>query len=81
MERAARWMIGQAGLQPVMPEVPAGVDVAVRSGGGKRVVILTNYGEAVQTVTLPEAMTDVLGGGEVKNVQLVEYGVAVLRAK
>ena len=81
MEKAAVWMLRQAGLQAVLPEVPAGVDVAVRSGAGKRVVILTNYGEASQTVALPEAMVDVLAGGEVRSVVLGQYGVAVLRGR
>ncbi len=76
--RAAQWMLGEAGLQPVLPGVPAGVDVAVRSGGGKRAVILTNYGEDPQTVPLPKSMTDLLKGGETTSVQLPRYGVAVL---
>ena len=82
MEKAAAWMVAQAGLQAVMPGVPADVDVAVRSGDGKRVVILTNYGAEAQTVTLPDEMRDVLGGGgEVRSVSLSQYGVAVLQGR
>ncbi len=81
MERAARWMTGQAGVAPVLQDVPAGVDVAVRSGGGKRVVILTNYSAEEQTVALPEVMRDVLAGGSVRSVRLGQYGVAVLAGR
>ncbi len=81
MEKAAAWMVAQAGLQAVMPGVPAGVDVAVRSGGGKRVMILTNYSAEEQTVGLPAMMTDVLAGGETRSVRLPQYGVAVLQSK
>ena len=82
MEKAAAWMVAQAGLQAVMPGVPADVDVAVRSGDGKRVVMLTNYGAEAQTVTLPDEMRDVLGGGgEVRSVSLSQYGVAVLQGR
>jgi beta-galactosidase len=81
MERAARWMIGQAGVQPVFPEAPVSVDVAVRSGEGKRIVILTNYGPEEQTITLPASMQDVLTGQVETSVQLPQYGVAVLSGR
>lgn len=75
---AAAWMMRESGAEVVLPGLPAGVDVAVRAGGGKRVVILTNYGAGAQTVTLPGAMTDVLAGGRVQSVTLERFGVAVL---
>ena len=79
MERAARWMLSEAKLAPVLPEVPAGVDVAIRSGEGRRVLILTNYNAEPQAVTLPEPMASVLDGRTVSSVALPQYGVAVLR--
>ncbi len=81
MEKAARWMLGEANLQPVLPALPATVDLAVRSGAGKRVLILTNYGASAATVPLPEPMTDVLGTGKVSSVTLPQYGVAVLQGR
>ncbi len=78
---AVRWMLGEAGVRAVLPEVPPGVDVAVRSGGGKRVLILTNYGSETATVPLPNAMEDVLHGGDTTRVMLARYGVAVLRSR
>ena len=78
MKSAAQWMIAQSGLQAVMPEVPDDVDVSVRSGGGKQVLILTNYSAQPQTVKLQGSMADVLNGGQVSQVTLDHYGVAVL---
>jgi len=78
MRNAAKWMLDESGLKPVMPEVPADVEVSVREGDGKRVVILENFGEK-KTITLPQAMTDVLSGTSTSSVTLDQYGVAVLR--
>ncbi len=80
-EQAARWMLGESGVQAVLPGLPSTVDVAVRSGEGKRVFILTNYGPEEAVVTLPEAMVDVLHGGETAKVTLPRYGVTVLRSR
>lgn len=76
---AARWMTQEAGVVPLVPDVPEGVDVAVRSGEGKRVVILTNYNTAATTIALPAAMEDLLTGKKASQVTLPRYGVAVLR--
>jgi len=79
MKAAVAWMLAESGLKAVMPEAPADVDVAIRSGNGKRVLILTNYGEKPRTVALPQAMTDVLSGAKESSVTLAQYGVALLR--
>jgi len=78
MRRAAEWMLSQAGLSPVLPGIPEGVDVALRSDSGKRILILTNFTAGSQTVPLPAAMDDVLASGIVSKVTLPQYGVAVL---
>jgi beta-galactosidase len=79
MKSAAQWMITQSGVKAVMPDVPEDVDVSVRSGEGKQVLILTNYGEKPETIKLPGSMADVLNGGQVSEVTLERYGVAVLQ--
>jgi beta-galactosidase len=79
MNAAAKWMLSQSGVQPVMPALPDDVDVAVRAGEGKHVLILTNYGTETRTVTLPHAMQDVLSEGTVTSITLPRYGVSVLR--
>ena len=79
MKAAAQWMMADAGLQAIMPDLPSDVDVSIRSGNGKRVLILTNYGAEPHTITLPQSMVDVLAGGTVSTVTLDRYEVAVLR--
>ncbi|HEY4009491.1 MAG TPA: beta-galactosidase, partial [Acidobacteriaceae bacterium] len=79
LKRAAEWMLRDAGLAPVLQGIPEGVDVAIRSGEKKRVLILTNYNAAPVTIALPATMQDVLGGGTTSSVTLPQYGVAVLQ--
>lgn len=79
MKSAARWMMREAGLDPVMSDLPEDVDLAIRSGNGQRVLIFTNYGVSPRTIVLPGPMEDVLMGGMVSSVTLPQYGVAVLR--
>ncbi len=79
LKQAAQWMLQQAGLQPAMPNLPEGVDWAVRNGAGKRILILTSYSAQPQTITLPHPMTDVLNTGQASSVTLPRYGVAVLQ--
>jgi beta-galactosidase len=81
MSHAARWMLSDSGIEPVLQEIPSGVDVALREGDGKRVLILTNYNAEPQELKLPSTMDDVLNGGTVSNVSLPQYGVAVLLYK
>ena len=81
MKSAVNWMLDQSRLTPLVPGVPANVDVAVRSGEGKRLLLLTNYDAAPQTIALPHPMEDVLAGGTTSSVTLPRYGVAVLREK
>ena len=79
MNAAAKWMMAEAGLTTLMPELPPTIDVAIRSGSGKRVLIFTNYGAEPYTVRLPVAMKDVLAGGSITSITLPQYGVAVLK--
>ncbi|WP_158793345.1 beta-galactosidase [Granulicella sp. L60] len=79
MKAAAKWMMSESGAQGVFAAVPDGVDVAVRSGEGRRVVILTNYAADTQTVALPGEMESVLTGEKVSTVVLKQYDVVVLR--
>jgi beta-galactosidase len=79
MKTAAKWMMTEAGLNPILSDLPDDVDLAIRSGNGKRVFIFTNYGVSPRTIALPSPMQDVLMGGTVSSVTLPQYGVAVLR--
>jgi beta-galactosidase len=77
-KKAAQWMLSESGVTAVMPDVPQDVEVSVREGDGRHVVILENFGDT-KTITLPLAMTDVLKGGSTTSVTLERYGVGVLR--
>lgn len=79
MKTAAKWMMREAGLDPIMSELPEDVDLAIRSGNGKQIFIFTNYGVSPRTIALPGPMQDVLLGGTVSTIALPQYGVAVLR--
>jgi beta-galactosidase len=80
MKAAAKWMIDESQVERVMPNLPDAVELLIRSGGGKRVFILANYGTETSSIMLPNPMKDVLVGGTVSTVLLSRYGVAVLEA-
>ncbi len=73
--------VKDAGVQPVLPGVPDGVEVCQRSGSDKSVLILINHTTTNQHIALPAAMTDLLSAGspKISSVDLPKYGVAVLR--
>jgi beta-galactosidase len=79
MKSAVTWMLSDAGLAPVLPNIPEGVDVAIRTGDNKRILILTNYNASPATIALPSEMHDVLAGTTTNSVTLPQYGVAVLQ--
>jgi beta-galactosidase len=73
-------LLQQAGIQPKIPNIPAGVEVCIRSKGNHAVAILINHTTTEQHVTLPNAATDLLASGtpSVSSIDLPKYGVAVL---
>jgi beta-galactosidase len=77
---AANWMIKTSGVTPALGPVPPGIDVYPRSGNGKFVYILVNFGTTTETVDLPGEMTDILHGGTAQRLTLQPYDVAVLQA-
>ena len=81
MAKAAAWMIAQSGLTPMLPDLPPTVDVAIRSGNGKRLILVTNYAPNDVTLTLPTPMENLLTAQTASTVTLPRYGVAILTAK
>ncbi|MFE7315435.1 beta-galactosidase [Streptomyces sp. NPDC057555] len=69
-----------AGVAPVLPGLPAGVQAAVREGAGGRHVFLLNHGSGPVEVELPEPLRDALvpRAAAVTRVGLAARGVAVL---
>ena len=62
---------------PALP-VPAGVEVCRRTAPDHDVFVLLNFSPRTAGITLPQAMSDVLHGGEVRQLELPRYGVALL---
>lgn len=74
----ASWL-HEAGVRPILPNTPRGVEVCERSGQGKRVLILINHNTQQEQIQLPSAMHSLIGQqGTVNSVTLPKFGVAVL---
>ncbi|MFG2223947.1 beta-galactosidase [Streptomyces sp. NPDC048644] len=69
-----------AGVTPVLPGLPDGVQATVREGAGGRFLFLLNHGGAPADVALPGPMRDALAGdaAALERVTLDARGVAVL---
>ncbi len=62
-----------------MPDLAADVDLSIRSGDGKRVLLFTNYDRQPPPISLPQLLTNVRPGGTLTSITLPQHGVAVLR--
>ncbi len=80
LARLTAQLLAEAGVQPLVTDVPQGVEVCMRSGEGRSVLVLINHDTTAQTVKLPQAMKDLIGqgGSSIREVTLPKYGVAVL---
>ena len=82
MKELTSMLLAESDAKPMIPDVPAAVEVCVRSGKDHSVVVLINHGTEPVSVTLPESLDakSLLGEGEVSGgtVSLPKYGVAVL---
>ncbi len=77
-----RSMLAQSGVQPLIPGMPADVEVCVRSGGSGSVLLLINHGAAPTRVTLPASLGahSLFGeAGKGGELTLPGYGVAGYR--
>ena len=81
MAAAAEWMVQKSGVTPVFGSLPEGVEVSRRTGGGKQVFILINYGQDSRRVTLPHPMKALFENKQVEMLELAPYGVSVLLDK
>ena len=75
---AAQWMTKSSGISPAFGRVPDGIEVCRRIGPRGAVYVLINFGGEKRSVTLPHAMQSLLEQREVSQVELPQYGVAVL---
>jgi len=71
----------EAGVEPVLPGLPDGVQATVRHGDGVSYLFLLNHSAQTATVTLPAPAVDLLGADSpVTSVSLAPRGVAILRS-
>ncbi len=68
-------------IQPIISNVPEGVEICRRSGNGKSIVIVINHSTSSQSIALPSAMKDLLSKDATPSSQLTlpAHGVAVLQ--
>ena len=81
MQRAVARILASAGVAPVWPGLPTGVELMQRSAAGRSPVsILVNYTDAPVSVTAPEPMRDLLSDDRTAQSTrtLAARGVAVL---
>jgi beta-galactosidase len=82
MAKVAAWALHDAGVNPILPNVPRGVEVCERSNAAKEILILINHDIATHTIHLQMPMYNLLGSASVRvtQVTLPKYGVAVMEA-
>lgn len=79
LSEAARWMVEQSGIQPVLTAVPDGIEVSRRRGGGNDVILLINFASESRRIRLPHPMTLILANESKAVLDLPPYGVELLR--
>ena len=77
-KREIQWMLTEAGLKPDVFPTPEDVNVYRRTGKDHDILIVVNTSRLPQTITLPNAMKDVLIDKAVHSLKLPVYGVTVL---
>lgn len=82
MQKFEAWALHNAGINPILPNVPQGVEVCKRSSASKDIIILINHDTVTHTVMLRRPMYNLLSGKSIRvsQVTLPKYGVAVLEA-
>jgi len=75
---AAQWMAKTAEITPAFGPVPDGVEVCRRVGPNGSIFVLINFRAEKLSITLPHAMRSLLDQRDTTQVDLPQYGVAVL---
>jgi beta-galactosidase len=74
-------LLQQSGVQPIIPNTPDGVEVCLRSGTNKSVLILINHNKTDAHIGLPHSMTNLFDNTSRTSIDLPGFGVAVLDDK
>jgi beta-galactosidase len=75
---AAQWMAKSSGVTPAFGPVPDGIEASRRVGPNGSVFVLINFGADTMAIVLPREMQSLLEQRKAKQVELRQYGVAVL---
>jgi beta-galactosidase len=71
-------LLAAAEVKPILTNIPAGVEVCVRTGKTHSVVILINHNTQPATIPIPTGMQNLLDKTTGPSIELPKYGVAVL---
>ena len=66
-----------AGTQPVLADVPDGIEVTARDTAGRRLIVAINWSQSPKTLTLPVAQVDLLTGTKAARFTLEPFGVVI----
>lgn len=75
----AQSLLADAGVAPIVSDAHPDLEIAERSGGGKRTLIVINHGKVSHPVALPRGAEAV--GGDWSNGSVAAHGVAWFRMK
>jgi beta-galactosidase len=87
MSKFAAKILADAGIKPLIADVPSDLEICERSGDAKRIWIIINHGRSAQTLHLPLHMKRVIIGsengsggssGSDDSIQLAPHDVAVV---
>ncbi len=79
MAALATRLLADAGIRPTVADAHPDLEIAERAGGGKRVLIVINHGDAAHPVALPAGTTP--AGGDWRDGVVAPHGVAWFRMK
>jgi beta-galactosidase len=76
-------LLEQSSVEPILPDAPDGVEVCLRTGKGKALLILINHNTSDVKIALPHMMTNLLTAGAApqNSIDLPRFGVAVLESE
>ncbi|MGY4617713.1 beta-galactosidase [Bradyrhizobium sp. USDA 4472] len=80
VQKLADLVCEMAGIVPLLPELPAGVEVTIREANDRELMFIQNTGEAEITLSKVPSGIDLLTGRSIEGtLELEAYGCAVLR--
>jgi beta-galactosidase len=78
MQALAATITKSSKITPALGPVPDGIEASRRVGANKTVYVLINWRPEIQTIQLPRPMQSLLQQKQITQIQLPQYGVAIL---